>query len=142
MRFDHIGIFVEETWKGYSDLMALMPLRTRSYPIDDENLKVRTTFVIDASGVRYELIEPLGEDSPAHEVIRAANNMLNHIGYVVSDLDVSVALAVDHGGKVIKGPTPAKAFGGARTVFILTKLGFVIELIEDRVKLPKFAQAA
>lgn len=137
--FDHIGIFVSDIWKGYSDLMALVPIKTRSYPVEDKELKVRTLFALDAYGVKYELIEPLGEDSPVHEIIKSANNVLNHVGYVVSNLDVSIQMALDNGGIMVGPPREAKAFG-VRTAFILTKLGFVVEFIQDKLVQPRFAK--
>jgi methylmalonyl-CoA/ethylmalonyl-CoA epimerase len=131
MRFDHIGLFVSELSHGRERLAALLSIARFSDEINDPLLHVRVQFCIDASGISYELVAPLGEDNPVSAVLASGRNILNHVAYRVDSLEAAMASLRKQGSVPVGAPAPAVAFAGARVAFFLTPLRFLIELIED-----------
>ena len=131
MIFDHIGLFVRDLDAGRAKLASLLPIEKSSDPVDDPGLRVRIQFCTDASGIRYELVAPLGDESPVDGVLRSGNNVLNHVAYRVADLDAECLRLREERCMPLGPPAPAVAFGGRRVVFFLTPLRFILELIED-----------
>ncbi|HER26278.1 MAG TPA: glyoxalase [Rhodospirillales bacterium] len=130
MFFDHIGLFVADLTAGRQQLSALLPIHKFSGPVDDPGLKVRIQFATDSSGIRYELVAPFGDGNPVSAVLAAGKNILNHVAYRTTDLDVEIERLRNEGAIPLGPPAPAVAFKGARVIFLLTPLGFIIELIE------------
>jgi len=130
MRFDHIGIFVGDLEGARAKIESVLPVHTWGSVFDDRGLNVRVCFGEDDAGLRYELVAPLGSPNPVSGVLKSERNILNHVAYRVDDLDLAAA-AFRATGAVPTGPAkPALAFAGARVMFFLTNLGFMIELIE------------
>ncbi|HEU0117286.1 MAG TPA: VOC family protein [Alphaproteobacteria bacterium] len=132
MIFDHIGLFVSDLSAGHKQFAAMLPVAKFSPEIDDPLLKVRVQFLWDSSGTRYELVAPLGADSPVSGALASGNNILNHVAYRVADLDVEIARLRQQRCMPFGTPQPAVAFNNARVIFLLTPLQFIIELIEDK----------
>jgi methylmalonyl-CoA/ethylmalonyl-CoA epimerase len=130
MVFDHIGLFVHDIAEGRREAEAILPVRAWEEPIDDELLRVRVCFGTDNSGLRYELVAPFGHPNPVSGVLESGHNVLNHVAYRVPELAAAMARLQKAGARPISRPTPARAFNGARVVFLLTKLHFIVELIE------------
>jgi methylmalonyl-CoA/ethylmalonyl-CoA epimerase len=128
--FDHIGLFVADLDRGRRRLGALLPIADLSEPIEDPGLKVRIQFATDTSGVRYELVAPFGEGDPVSGVLASGQAILNHVAYRVADLDAALARLRAEGALPLGPPSPAVAFGGRRVVFLLTRLRFILELVE------------
>jgi methylmalonyl-CoA/ethylmalonyl-CoA epimerase len=108
----------------------LIPIADLSEPIEDPGLKVRIQFATDTSGVRYELVAPFGEGDPVSGVLTSGQAILNHVAYRVADLDAALARLRAEGALPLGPPSPAVAFGGRRVVFLLTRLRFILELVE------------
>jgi len=98
---------------------------------EDPLIKVRIQFGRDASGLRYELIAPFGDGNPVDGALAAGVNILNHVAYRVDDLDQELARLRRDRCVPTTRPRPAVAFGGRRVVFLMTPLGFILELIEN-----------
>jgi methylmalonyl-CoA/ethylmalonyl-CoA epimerase len=131
MRFDHIGLFVSDLSHGRERLASLLPVVRFTDEIDDPLLRVRIQFCIDASGIRYELVAPLGEKNPVSNVLASGKNILNHVAYRVQPFEAAMDSVRQQGGIPLGAPAPAVAFGGAKVVFFLTSLRFILELIEE-----------
>lgn len=131
MRFDHIGLFVRELAFGRATLSELLPIVSWTEPVDDPVIKVCIQFGTDASGLRYELVAPLGPGGPVDQALATGNNLLNHVAYRVSDLDADLRRLRRRACVPTGAPKPAVAFGGRRVVFLLTPLRFILELVED-----------
>lgn len=131
MIFDHVGLFVQDIDEGKRKLNAILPVRSWGAVFDDDVLNVRVCFGKDASGMRYELVAPLGFPNPVSGALENRRNILNHIAYRVPDIAAAtVALRAQHAIPI--GPAkPALAFGGAPVMFFMSSLSFIIELIED-----------
>ena len=131
MKFDHIGIFVSDLDVGRKTMSELFPINEFSKPIDDVLLKVKIQFCVDGSGVMYELVAPLCEDSPVRGVISTGKGLLNHVAYRVPDINRALCELRGYGSIPICAPQPAVAFNGAMVGFLFTPLKFIMELIEE-----------
>ncbi len=130
MIFDHVGLFVRSLEEGRATLAAMLPIRHWDAPVDDPLIRVRIQFGHDASGLRYELVAPLAPGNPVDGALASGANLLNHVAYLVDDLDAELR-RLRRGRCIPTGaPRPAVAFGGRRVVFLLTPLGVILELIE------------
>jgi len=129
-RFDHLGLVVKRLEKGRERMSALLAISQWTDPIEDDVNRVRLQFGRDPSGVVYELLEPLGEDSPVYGALQSGKAILNHVAYAVEDLAAGAAHLVAAGAFEVAEPKPAIAYGGRPIQFFVTPLRFVIELIE------------
>jgi methylmalonyl-CoA/ethylmalonyl-CoA epimerase len=132
MIFDHVGLFVRDLAEGRRHLGNLLPIRSWTEAVEDPVIKVRVCFGVDAGGVRYELVAPFGDPNPVSQSLDAGKNLLNHVAYRTREFAAATERLRGAGAMPLGRPLPAAAFGGARVVFYLTPLRFVIELIEDR----------
>jgi methylmalonyl-CoA/ethylmalonyl-CoA epimerase len=134
LTFDHIGIVVAELDAGCDRLAELLAPLEWTERFEDPGLGVSVRFARDAAGIVYEVIAPLGPDSPVRRTLESRANLLNQIAYRTPSLDASVARLRRTRAVPVGAAKPAVAFGGARVQFLMTPLGFLVELIEiDRV---------
>lgn len=131
MKFDHIGIFVDELHSGYDKLNQLFGISRKSIIFDDPLLHVSVQFCYDEKGICYELVAPYGADSPVDRVLKNSTTTLNHIAYKTNDFDNKISNLRMAGCVPLGIPQPALAFQGARVVFFLTPLKLIFELIEE-----------
>ena len=130
MIFDHLGLVVNDLATGRDKLSRLLPIDDWSEEIADPGIGVWVQFGTDPSGLRYELVAPLAKPSPVCEALNSGKNILNHVAYRVADLD-RAANQLRTEGSIPLGPAkPAVAFAGARVMFFLTSMRFVVELVE------------
>jgi len=132
MTFDHIGVVVARVEQYRPVLARVFGVSRFTEVFRDPLHKVIVQFGQDPSGIVYELIEPLGDDSPVAKVMRSGQNILNHVAYLVPDLARAAARLRSQGGLPLTGPAPAVAFGGNPVQFFLTPLRIVLELVEGR----------
>lgn len=130
MKFDHIGIFVKSLEEGKYHLENIFEIVKCSDQIEDFALKVRVQFFYDSDGVCYELVAPFGDNNPVEPLIKQSKNILNHVAYLVDDMDMKIRELLQRRCILISGPSPAKAFNNRKVAFLYTPLRFVIELIE------------
>jgi methylmalonyl-CoA/ethylmalonyl-CoA epimerase len=129
MKLHHIGIVVdniESQGKLYSYLFGLQPL---SAVVIDPIQRVRVQFYGDGNSSRFELIEPLGEDSPANRFLEKGGGIY-HLCFEVADIWASIKEMRSKGGLLIKGPNPAPAFNERNVAFIIFRDVGIIELVE------------
>jgi len=131
MIFHHLGLFVADLEQGRTALAALLPITTFEPPVDDPGLRVRVQFGLDAGGLRYELVAPLGEGDPVTPVLASGKAILNHVAYRVPNLAAEAARLRQQGALPLGPARPAQAFDGRPVMFFLTPLRFILELIED-----------
>jgi len=129
-RFDHLGVVVKQLDKGRDRLSALLSIKDWTAPIEDVVNGVRLQFGRDLAGVVFELLEPLGEDSPVYPALQSGKAILNHVAYRVPDLAAGAAHFASAGAARVSEPKPAIAYGGRPIQFFVTPLRFIIELIE------------
>jgi methylmalonyl-CoA/ethylmalonyl-CoA epimerase len=130
LKFHHIGIFVRNLEDGKANLLKIFHAEKISPVTKDEGLGVMVQFVSDISGITYELVAPYGKNNPVDNVLSSKKNILNHVAYTSDNFSEDVNSLRLSGAVPLGKPNPAKAFDGNLVVFFLTKLGFIIELIE------------
>ena len=130
MKFDHIGVVMMDLSAGRYHMAALLGITEWTREFDDPANRVRVQFGRDASGVCYETIAPLGENSPIADALRRSVRVLNHVAYLVEDLDAAGARMTAQGCVAVAPSNPAVAYDGHRIQFFGTPLRFIVELIE------------
>jgi methylmalonyl-CoA/ethylmalonyl-CoA epimerase len=130
LKFDHIGLVAKTLARGRKTLEATVGIERWTSPIRDEVNGALIQFGLDASGVCYELLEPLGEDSPLKQALATRRAILNHVAYLVPDLPAAAERLREAGCAPAGEPKPAIAYGGRTIQFFVTPLWFVLELIE------------
>ncbi len=131
LEFDHIGLIVGELAAGRAFLQHALGLTCWTDSIDDPGIKVRVQFgSAPGSPIVYELVAPLGEDSPVAGALRNSKSILNHMAYRTPDLRQSAAHLRGMGCFPAGDPQPAVAYSGCLIQFWVSPLRFLIELIE------------
>ena len=131
LRFEHIGIVVKDLKRAQPSFARLLEIKHWTEEVEDPIQMVKVRFGRDAGGLVYELVAPTSEDSPVISALRRRVNLLNHVAYRTKNLDAQ-ADRLKSTGCVPLGPVaPGAAFDGNRLQFFMSKLGVIIELIEQ-----------
>ncbi|SRR5258708_5541858 len=130
MKFDHLGIIVRDLQTGREQLARLFSISTWTGEFHDSVNRVSVQFGIDSAGPCYEVIAPFGEGNPVSNWLRTGKNIVNHVAYLVDDLDAESARLRSLGCVPSGEPNPAIAYGNRRIQFFVTPLRFIVELIE------------
>jgi methylmalonyl-CoA/ethylmalonyl-CoA epimerase len=130
MRFDHIGIVAPSLDAGRAELQGIFEIRRWTETYTDRVNQTYAQFGMDSSGICYELIAPLGDDSPIAKALKTGKNILNHVAYLVPDLAKAHERMRAVGAFPTSEPNAAVVYGGNRIQFFITPMRFVIELIE------------
>lgn len=133
MKFHHVGIFVESIESGIDEMSKIYDIVHIGKTIEDVLIGVKIVFLKDSSGINYELVAPFGDDSPVTGVLKRGHGFLNHLAYTTNQFD-SQLRNLRNLGMVPLGPAKkAVAFNGRRVIFFLTKLDYIVEIIEDPI---------
>lgn len=98
---------------------------------DDPHQKVRVAFLSTRPGdAQIELVQPASEDSPVHRFLFEKGGGLHHACYETPDLEAQISEMRSRGALLAKRPKPAVAFEGRRIAWLITKEGFLVELLE------------
>jgi len=116
--FHHIGLAVRS-------IRAVSP---SSEVVVEQTQRVSLAFVL-LNGIRLELLEPLGEDSPISRSLRDGVKLL-HLCYEVPDLDTALELSRPAGFHRLGPPVSAPVFDNRRTVWVFSKQYGLFELVE------------
>jgi methylmalonyl-CoA/ethylmalonyl-CoA epimerase len=130
MEFHHIGVFVQSLELGIEHLGNTIKVDSISERIDDPIIDVAIVFLKDHSGITYELVAPLSNESPVTGVLKRGNGFLNHLAYESDQFDFDVSRLRKNQNVPLGLAKPAEAFNGKRVIFFLNKLNFIIEVIE------------
>jgi methylmalonyl-CoA/ethylmalonyl-CoA epimerase len=130
MQFDHVGVVVPELGEGRSWFTDLLSIREWTAEVADPVNGVYVQFGRDASGMCYELIAPIAEESPVSRTLASGDNILAHVAYLVPDLAAAAERLRQKRCFPIGSPKPAIAYGGSKIQFFFTPLRLLIELIE------------
>ena len=117
-RFDHVGLVVRS-------ISAMCP---DQQSIKDPIQKVLVLFT-KLNGVKIELIEPLGEESPVADSLRKGMRLL-HICYSVPHLENTLTGCKAHGFHLLARPVPATAFDMRKIAWVFHKHFGLFELLE------------
>lgn len=128
--FDHLGLVVKSLARGNAILSKTLGIADWTAPLTDPVNGVHLQFGRDPAGMVYELLQPIDDTSPVFAALASGKAILNHVAYLVDDLDAGAEHLRDQGSGAASDPKPAIAYGGARIQFFVTPLRFIIELIE------------
>lgn len=130
MEINHIGIVVRDIEESIRYYETCFDFFFDGAIYEDAIQKVKVTFIkIPGQNLKFELLEPLTEDSPIMNALRKGGG-LNHICYEVQNIKQAIQSLLDNGNRLISGPTPAIAFQNRNIAFIYTKQREIIELLE------------
>ncbi|MDD1518427.1 VOC family protein [Bradyrhizobium sp. DASA03005] len=129
--FDHVGLVVRDLKSGLTNVCSLLPIVSATRVYDDQVLGVSVQFLRDAGGVMFELIAPLGDNSPVAKIAVSGKGVINQVAYRVENLAEAAKYFRARGATPTGAAKSAVAFDGAPVQFFLTREFVVIELIES-----------
>jgi methylmalonyl-CoA/ethylmalonyl-CoA epimerase len=130
MRIHHVGAVVRSIEEALPYYVAALGLKPETPIVDDPTQKARVVMLADpGGGPGYELVEPLGADSPLAPQARRGSNPA-HTAFEVVDLDAELVRFASLGAMIVQAPAPALLFGGARVAFVFLRTRDLIELVE------------
>jgi methylmalonyl-CoA/ethylmalonyl-CoA epimerase len=132
MKFDHIGIVVESIKRSRAIFERDLPGFSSSKIYIDKEIDVKIQFIEYHNSNKIELIEPLSASSPIRSVLEKKNSSnIHHLAYSCRDIEETCNIYRDKGYGFLTKFYCAEAFEGARVIFLLSPLNFIVELIED-----------
>jgi methylmalonyl-CoA/ethylmalonyl-CoA epimerase len=137
LKFDHLGVVVPSLDEGRAHLSAALEIPYWSREFADPLNGVFVQFGRDPLAMCYELVAPLGENSPVALALRKGQVILNHVAYRVEALESQVNRLRNLRFRPLGSPKPAVAYEGRNIQFLMSPLNFIVELIEH----PKHAHA-
>ena len=135
LKFNHVGLVVEDLEKSADFYVNVLKMKKKTEIIFDPKQRVNLLFVEDQkiSGLVYELIQPIDENSPSAQWLEKGNS-LQHFCYEVEDIQKGIDYLKKNGGMLFVRPIPAVAFNNRLIAFLLTKERVIIELLESDKK--------
>jgi methylmalonyl-CoA/ethylmalonyl-CoA epimerase len=130
LRFDHVGVVVAEIEEGRKFFTSALGITRWTEVFADPGLGVSVQFGLGPDGPCYELIAPLGENSPVAAALRNGQRVLNHVAYLVDDLEAEGQKLAAQGCSPAGPARPAVAYAGRCVRFWMSPLRFLVELIE------------
>jgi methylmalonyl-CoA/ethylmalonyl-CoA epimerase len=118
----HIGLAVK----------SIRETSPSSVPVAEESQGVWIAF-IDIDGVRIELLEPRGEDSPIANSLRKGIKLL-HLCYEVPSLEAALEACRPAGFHRLGPPVRVKVFDDRRIVWVFSRQFGLFELLERESK--------
>lgn len=130
MRLHHVGVVVADIEEHFARHYR-QELRTGVLegPVHDAEQDSYTALVKFDCSPAVELISPASPDSPVASHL-AKGGGPHHLGFEVDDLDKVCADLASRGMLRVAGPDPAVLFDGRRVVFMYSRTGGLIELVE------------
>ncbi len=127
---DHIGLLTRDVDKATAEFARAIGSREATPRFDDEGLTVSVRFLRGPDGIVYEMIAPLGENSIVAGALRKGVSIINQLAYRTASISEDIVALKAQGFMPLGPAKPAIAFGGAHVQFLLSPMGFVVELIE------------
>ena len=129
MEFHHLGIIVDDLKNSTIEFEESIGGSKEGKEILDEGIGVTIQFIKDPSGILYELVQPIDEDSKIFSVLKT-NNHLHHIAYKVDLIEERVKELRNKAFGPLTKLMKAKAFEDKRVVFLLSPNKYIVELVE------------
>jgi methylmalonyl-CoA/ethylmalonyl-CoA epimerase len=122
----HIGFVVRDIDVSLQSWLDL-GFSLVSSKIEELEIGVECILLSDGNSVLIELIQPLpGSQAMSARLKRGGG--LDHICYLVSDLDLTISEEVRLGGIVVLEPTQSRLFN-RRIAFVFRRSGLLVELL-------------
>ena len=117
-RFNHAGMVVKSIAAVFPDQES----------ITDPVQKVKILFIV-LNGLRIELLEPLGKDSPVAMALKSGIKLV-HLCYDVPDISHALNECRAKGFHLVAKPVSAKAFDMRKIAWVFHKHFGLFELLE------------
>ena len=131
MRLHHYGYVVGDIRKGLESFQRTLGASWDGHVFEDPLQKVKVAFLsTNAGDAQFELVEPVGTDSPVYRFLTEKGGGLHHACWQVEVLEASLAEMRARGCLIAKKPQAAVAFGGRRIAWLLTPEKLLVELLE------------
>lgn len=128
LELHHVGFVVrnmDRAIEGYVREGATLEIA----PVDDPIQRVTCALMRMEDGGAIELVAPIDpEDSPVSSRLRRGGG-LDHLCYLVDDLQFEISVEVERGGTVVCDPVYAITFH-RMIAFVLRRTGLLVELME------------
>ena len=132
MKFDHLGVVVPSLELGRDHFFKIYNIKEFTDEFTDELNGVYVQFCRDDKGVCFELVAPINDQSPICNALTKKVNTLNHIAYLVEDIDKQFSKALNDEFIVLGMPQKAIAYNMKKIQFFYSeKFGYCLELIES-----------
>ncbi|SRR6266404_2550517 len=130
-RMHHIGYVVSSIEKSAPNFAKDICATWDGRIFEDPHQVVRVTFLETQHppGPLVELVQPNGDTSPVLNFLKRGGG-LHHLCYEVKNLDLRLAYCNELGGKMVRPPRPAVAFGGRRIAWVFTPNRLLVEFLE------------
>ena len=130
MRIDHLSIAVKSIETSVIMYKISLGWKEITKLIYDPVQKVNLLFMIDNHGNKFELLEPVDNDSPISKILERHIG-LYHICYKVQDINLKIKELSKTGFYLISGPVEAVAFDKRLIAFLINSDNLIIELLEQ-----------
>ena len=131
MKINHLGIVVksiESSMAMYKESLGWKEINNLIY---DPVQKVNILFMGDRHGSKFELLEPVGKESPISKMLDRRIG-LYHICYEVRDIKLKIKELTKTGFFLISDPVEAVAFDNKMIAFLINSDNLIIELLEQQ----------
>jgi methylmalonyl-CoA/ethylmalonyl-CoA epimerase len=127
----HVGFVVASIPDSAPQFAAILDSDWDGAIILDPLQAARVSFLQSkvSSNPLFELVEPVGKDSPVGKFLERGGG-LHHVCYQVKDLEEQLQLSREKGALVVRQPAQAVAFAGRRIAWVFTKTRLLIEYLE------------
>jgi methylmalonyl-CoA epimerase len=129
LRFHHVGVAVRSIERALRYYLDVFGFRRISDTIDVDPEHVKVCFLEDGNGVKIELVEGVGDESPVRELLRRPGAGTYHICYQVKDIDRTVDELKNRGFRPFRR-FEVENSGPRRFAFLLTPDRQLFELCE------------
>lgn len=130
MRLHHLGIAVPSISRAAALYQQMLGVKVQGGVIEDEIQKVRVAFAPVGNDVYLEFVEPVGDDSPVRGVLERGGG-LYHVCYLVPDIQGAIAQVRGAGGRLVRGPSAARAFDGRLIAWVYTPDRSLVEFLAE-----------
>lgn len=120
-KVDHIGIAVKNMDESIHYYIHTLGLKLIAIE-EVESQKVRVAF-IDAGNIKFELLEPIGDDGPVSKFIAKRGEGVHHIAFGVSDIRTRLSELKEKGVQLLQDE-PKLGAGGAEVAFLHPKSSY------------------
>ena len=128
MILDHLGVAVERLETSLAYYQDDLGYSWDGVILVDPLQQARVAFVRPpCGGIRFELLEPIGPDSPVTGWLKRRTRFY-HVCYLVDDIPHALERFVAQGSRIVSEPKPAVAF--RRVAFVFTRDRELVELAE------------
>jgi methylmalonyl-CoA/ethylmalonyl-CoA epimerase len=119
--FDHVGLAVRS-------IGATLGSGREVAIFSDDLQKVSVAF-IRMNGIKVELIEPLGENTPVALSLKKGQQLV-HLCFRVPNIEAAIQKGRENGFHCIAQPVPAVAFNHRKIAWLFSRTYGLVEILE------------